>query len=67
MKTFTYTSHSSKETMDFASKLANKLNIVSTIGSDFHNFDNIHPVIGLINEDIKIDKNDIINKLLNEK
>ena len=27
MKTFTYTSHSSKETMDFASKLANKLNI----------------------------------------
>ena len=27
MKIFTYTSHSSKETMDFASKLANKLNI----------------------------------------
>lgn len=47
--------------------LANKLNIISTIGSDFHNFDGIHPVIGLINEDIKIDKNDIINKLLNEK
>ena len=27
MKTFTYTSHNSEETMDFASKLANKLNI----------------------------------------
>lgn len=53
--------------IDIWNKLANKLNIVSTIGSDFHNFDNIHPVIGLINEDIKIDKNDIINKLLNEK
>ena len=53
--------------IDIWNNLANKLNIVSTIGSDFHNFDNIHPVIGLINEDIKIDKNDIINKLLNEK
>ena len=53
--------------IDILNNLANKLNIVSTIGSDFHNFDNIHPVIGLINEDIKIDKNDIINKLLNEK
>ena len=27
MKTFTYTSHNSEETMDFASELANKLNI----------------------------------------
>lgn len=53
--------------IDIWNNLANKLNIVSTIGSDFHNFDNLHPVIGLINEDIKIDKNDIINKLLNEK
>lgn len=53
--------------IDIWNNLANKLNIVSTIGSDFHNFDNIHPVIGLINEDIKVDKNDIINKLLNEK
>ena len=53
--------------IDIWNNLANKLNIVSTIGSDFHNFDNIHPVLGLINEDIKIDKNDIINKLLNEK
>ena len=53
--------------IDIWNNLANKLNIISTIGSDFHNFDNIHPVIGLINEDIKVDKNDIINKLLNEK
>lgn len=53
--------------IDIWNNLANELNIISTIGSDFHNFDNIHPVIGLINEDIKIDKNDIINKLLNEK
>lgn len=51
--------------IDIWNNLANKLNIMSTIGSDFHNFDNIHPVIGLINEDIKVDKNDIINKLLN--
>ena len=53
--------------IDIWNNLANKLNIISTIGSDFHNFDGIHPVIGLINEDIKVDKNDIINKLLNEK
>lgn len=53
--------------IDIWNNLANELNIISTIGSDFHNFDNIHPVIGLINEDIKVDKNDIINKLLNEK
>ena len=31
---------------------AKQLNIITTIGSDFHNFDNIHPIVGLINEDI---------------
>ena len=43
--------------------LANKLNIISTAGSDFHNFDNIHPVIGLLNEDININTKEIINNL----
>ena len=43
--------------------LANKLNIISTVGSDFHNFDNIHPVIGLLNEDININTKEIINNL----
>ena len=47
--------------------LANKLNIMSTIGSDFHNFDGLHPVIGLINEDIEFNKKDLINNLLSEK
>ena len=47
--------------------LADKLNIMSTIGSDFHNFDGLHPVIGLINEDIEFNKKDLINNLLSEK
>lgn len=47
--------------------LANKLNIMSTIGSDFHNFDGLHPVIGLINEDIEFNEEDLINDLLSEK
>ena len=46
-------------------KIAKKLNLITTIGSDFHNFDNIHPVIGLINEDINITLNDINNILYN--
>lgn len=46
-------------------KYAKKLNLITTIGSDFHNFDNIHPVIGLINEDITLTLNDINNILYN--
>ena len=43
-------------------------NLITTIGSDFHKYDNIHPDIGLINEDIKLSNEDIdtiINNLLN--
>lgn len=46
-------------------KYAKKLNLMTTIGSDFHNFDNIHPVIGLINEDLTLTLNDINNILYN--
>lgn len=34
-------------------------NLVSTIGSDFHNDDGIRPLIGLINENIKLSKKEI--------
>ena len=44
---------------------AKQLNITTTIGSDFHNFDNIHPIVGLINEDINLTLNDINNILYN--
>ena len=43
-------------------------NLITTIGSDFHKVDNIHPDIGLINEDIKLNDNEItsiIDNLLN--
>ena len=46
-------------------KYAKKLNIITTIGSDFHNFDNIHPIVGLLNEDINLSLNDIKNILNN--
>jgi hypothetical protein len=38
-------------------ELAKKNNKFVTIGSDFHTKDNIHPVIGLIGEDIKLNDN----------
>ena len=43
-------------------------NFITTIGSDFHKVDNVHPDIGLINEDIILDNNEvntIIDNLLN--
>ena len=44
---------------------AKDLNIITTIGSDFHTNDNIHPIVGLINEDIKLSSNDINNIIYN--
>ena len=44
---------------------AKKLNIITTIGSDFHNFDDVHPIVGLLNEDINLSLNDINNILYN--
>lgn len=44
---------------------AKKLNIITTIGSDFHNFDSIHPIVGLLNENINLSLNDINNILYN--
>jgi len=44
-------------------KLAKKLNLATTIGSDFHKKDDIHPTIGLINEDIKLTEKDIVDIL----
>ena len=40
-------------------KFAKENNLLVTIGSDFHSFDNIHPTIGLTNENININENDI--------
>ena len=47
---------------------AKKHNLITTIGSDFHNIDGIHPTIGLINENIQLNDSDItsiIGSLLN--
>lgn len=43
-------------------------NLITTVGSDFHRLDNIHPDIGLINENINlssIDVDKILDKLIN--
>ncbi len=43
-------------------------NLIITIGSDFHKSDNVHPDIGLINEEIKLSNKEIdiiIDNLLN--
>ena len=47
---------------------ANTHNLIITIGSDFHKYDNVHSDIGLINEEIKLSDKEIdtiINNLLN--
>ena len=49
-------------------KFAKDHNLITTIGSDFHKDDGVHPDIGLVNEDIKLNDNEInsiIDKLLN--
>lgn len=38
---------------------AKKNNIFTTIGSDFHNIDNIHPQIGFINKKLELSKKEI--------
>ena len=43
---------------------AEKNNLITTIGSDFHDKDNIHPEIGLINENLNLD-NHTIEKIVN--
>lgn len=42
-------------------KYANELNIITTIGSDFHNFDKYHPSIGLIKENIDLSQSEVDN------
>lgn len=44
-------------------KIAEELNLIATIGSDFHIKDNLHPSIGLKSENIQIDAN-IVNNLI---
>jgi len=44
-------------------RFAKDNNLITTIGSDFHYDDNIHPLIGLVNENISLDE-DEINKIL---
>lgn len=54
--------------IDKWNKIASNLNLMVTIGSDFHNMDDIHPKIGLINEDVNINNSiidEIIDKLCN--
>lgn len=51
--------------IDKWNKIAKDNNLITTIGSDFHNKDNIHPEIGLINEKLNDNElDDIISNLL---
>lgn len=45
--------------LDIWNEFAKRHNLFTTIGSDFHNKDGIHPVIGLIGEDITLSAEDI--------
>lgn len=47
----------------FWNQFAKENNLKTTIGSDFHNFDGMHPVIGLVGEELEISDN-YINDLL---
>ena len=47
----------------FWNQFAKENNLKTTIGSDFHNFDVMHPVIGLVGEELEISDN-YINDLL---
>ena len=38
---------------------AKKHNLKTTIGSDFHKKDGIHPIIGLVGEDISLTENEV--------
>lgn len=49
---------------DFWMKFAKENNLKTTIGSDFHNKDGLHPIIGLLGENITITE-DYIDNLLN--
>lgn len=42
-------------------KFAKDNNLMTTIGSDFHNNDGLRPLIGLVNEDLRLDNNTIDN------
>ncbi len=46
-------------------KFAKDNNLITSVGSDFHIKDGIHPEIGLINENLNIENN-IINKIIND-
>lgn len=53
--------------IDKWNNFAKENNLITTIGSDFHNKDNIHPEIGLINKNINISQKEIdsiINNLI---
>lgn len=47
----------------FWNQFTKENNLKTTIGSDFHNFDGMHPVIGLVGEELEISDN-YINDLL---
>lgn len=40
-------------------EFAKKRNLITTIGSDFHTKDNVHPEIGLINENLNLSNNEL--------
>lgn len=48
-------------------KIAKDNNLIITIGSDFHKKDGIHPEIGLINENLNLNNEDIENIIDNIK
>ena len=45
--------------MESIMAIAKKHNLKTTIGSDFHKKDGIHPIIGLVGEDISLTENEV--------
>ena len=50
--------------VDKWNKIAKEYNLIATIRSDFHTKDNIHPEIGLINENIKLNDAQLTNIMI---
>ena len=54
-------SYNEQKIADYVENFAKEHNLKATIGSDFHNKDGLHPVIGFKGEDIRVDEKYIDN------
>lgn len=58
---YIYTNRDNKKEIDIDkwNKIAKKLNLITTIGSDFHKYDEVHVKLGFVEEEINITKEKI--------